>query len=364
MEPTEWILVAGTVFVLGVTLLPISRHTHWLVRIWEFPRVQITLITLGLLLVTLSLADLDQLTFRIVVGVLVIVMAWHLWWIGPYTPLHRHEVRQKRVDETERGTTLRLMTANVLMDNRRTERFIFLVNQWQPDILVTLETDDRWERDLTVLEKSMPHCLRCPLDNRYGMHLYSRVPLIDPRIEFLVEPDVPSFHMRVRPWPGHEPIRIHFVHPAPPSPTENEESLERDGELLTVARSLEGYDGPALVAGDLNDVAWSHTTRLFRKISRMRDPRIGRGMFNTFNAKWPMIRFPLDHVFLSHHFALVEMRRLPGFGSDHFAIFIEVAPTMKTAPEHTLEPATSEDRLLADDCIEESDARADRLAGF
>lgn len=166
----------------------------------------------------------------------------------------------------------------------------------------------------------MPYSVKCPLDNLYGMHVYSRLPFSEEKISYLVEKDVPSIHLSLELRTGDK-VHMHFVHPAPPSPTENTESTERDAELIIIARSIAETDQPVIVTGDLNDVAWSATTRLFRKISGLLDPRVGRGMFNTFHVDYPFLRWPLDHLFHSSHFKVKNIQRLPPIGSDHFSLF-------------------------------------------
>jgi endonuclease/exonuclease/phosphatase (EEP) superfamily protein YafD len=155
------------------------------------------------------------------------------------------------------------------------------------------------------------------------MHLYSRFPLEDPKVQFLVEPDVPSMHTLLV-LPSGRRVCLHCLHPAPPSPTENPTSRERDAELVMVGRSVAHARYPIIVSGDLNDVAWSATTRLFRKVSGLLDPRVGRGMYNTFHAGHWLCRWPVDHFFHSKHFTLVCLERLPSCGSDHFPVMIEL----------------------------------------
>jgi len=227
---------------------------------------------------------------------------------------------------------LRVLVSNVLMSNRNAQALLQLVATHRPHVLVTLESDHWWQEQLDSLKADYPFTTQCPLDNRYGMHVYSRLPLEESAVDFLVQDDVPSMQTRIR-MPSGQVVQAHFLHPAPPSPTENDASSQRDAELLTVARRVAGAAAPVIVTGDLNDVAWSRTTRKFRKLSHLLDPRVGRGMFNTFHAGHWFLRWPLDHIFHSDHFTLRRMRRLPSIGSDHFPLLTELMLTPNPVSE-------------------------------
>jgi endonuclease/exonuclease/phosphatase (EEP) superfamily protein YafD len=318
---TLLILLFFTVAIAVATLLPLWRNPHWSVRSFDFPRLQLAVLALLLVFIDLFFLDLSRPLSWVLIVVAGLSLASQLWWILPYTAIWPKEVKDARAKSPDR--TLAILTSNVLTHNRNVEALLKLVEQHQPDILVTLESDQWWEDRLVALENEMPYTIKCPLDNLYGMHVFSRLPLHEPVMRFLIEDTVPSMHALVELRSGDK-VRVHFVHPAPPSPTENDESTERDAELVIVGRSVADSDEPVIVTGDLNDVAWSPTTRLFRKISGLLDPRVGRGFYSTFHADYRLLRWPLDHLFHSHHFTLASITRLPSIGSDHFPLLTRV----------------------------------------
>ncbi len=310
-------LYSASLFILFVTLLPLYRHPHWVFRSAEFPRLQFAILAIVTVIFQLLYLELTSFYSWLSIVLVSFCLIWQLCWIVPYTKLWPYEVKNSLDEHSDQQ--LRIITSNVLTSNRNSQALIDLVIQRQPDVLVTLESDEWWQKELDVLEKDMPYSIKCPLDNLYGMHVYSRLPLENSEIRYLIEDDVPSMSALLS-LKCNAKVRMHFLHPAPPSPTENPESAERDAELVIVARSVAKTDAPTIVTGDLNDVAWSKTTRLFRKVSGLLDPRIGRGMFNTFHADYPFLRWPLDHIFHSEHFTVGSIERLPSIGSDHFAL--------------------------------------------
>lgn len=344
-------LVALTALILLFTLLPLSRIKHWLVRGLDFPRLQLAALCILILIIQLTTLDLTKGVSQLLILLVLGCLAVQLWWIWPYTRLHRTEVPSTKAG-TAKGQTLTILAANVLMTNKNAPALIELVRQYQPDVLVTLESDLWWQQQLDVLSADYPHSIKCPLDNLYGMHVYSRLPLHNSAVQYLVEQDVPSIHTEVE-LRGGQRVVTHFVHPAPPSPTENASSSERDAELLILAASVAQVDQPLIVTGDLNDVAWSETTRLFRKVSGLLDPRIGRGMFNSFHAAYPFVRWPLDHLFHSSHFSLQLIKRLPSIDSDHFPLLITLCLEGEDTGEQTVTLEAEDLALVAEDTAEQ-----------
>jgi endonuclease/exonuclease/phosphatase (EEP) superfamily protein YafD len=312
---------AVTVLLAVATLMPTIRSGAWWIRGLDFPRLQLLLLSALVLVLQLVFHPIDDPWTIAIVIVNAACMLWQAWWIIPYTRMARVEVEDAPADAQ---TRIRLMASNVLTTNRNADPLLGVVRAQKPDVLIAVETDDWWEAQLDVLTDALPHVMRCPLDNLYGMHVYSRLPLHNAEIRYLVEDDIPSIHATLE-LDGGRRIALHALHPRPPSPTESDSSVDRDAELVIVGRAAHEAELPVIVAGDLNDVAWSRTTRLFRKLSGLLDPRIGRGMYNTFHAKLPGLRWPLDHLFHSKHFTLVGMQRLPDIGSDHFPILVELA---------------------------------------
>jgi endonuclease/exonuclease/phosphatase (EEP) superfamily protein YafD len=119
-----------------------------------------------------------------------------------------------------------------------------------------------------------------------------------------------------------------------------------------VGRDIGDEKDPVIVAGDLNDVAWSHTTELFLRLSHLLDPRKGRGFYNTYNANYPWFRFPLDHVFHSNCFKLISLHRLEKVGSDHFPIAIELRYEPEAAAEQPPPEADPEQEYEAQEKID------------
>jgi endonuclease/exonuclease/phosphatase (EEP) superfamily protein YafD len=324
-------LAVIAVALMVLSFLPLWQTDRWWVRQWDYPRIQVA----GLLLIVggaLWLIERKRSkAFWAVIAGCVAALAWQGSHFIAYLPPYPKQVASAK--NCPPGRQISLLNANVLLTNKEYPRLLRLIERRKPDILLLLETGAGWAKAVQPLASRYPYRLAEPVPNTYGMILMSRLPM-EGKISHQLQAGVPSAHVRLR-LPGGQWVDFHGLHPEPPWP--GDDSGERDAELVTVGREVRNSGRAAIVMGDLNDVAWSRTSRLFKKVAGMGDPRVGRGFYPTFNANYPLLRWPLDHLFVSPHFELISIDLLGDIGSDHFPIFFrlclkEPAGERKVAP--------------------------------
>lgn len=351
MEFSEIVVIFLSVLMIIPTIASLTTFDEWWVRAFDFPRIQISVLILLVLLATFMISPLEAWWHFLIKVLLILSLIYQLVKIYPYTPMAKKQVLSFKGDDP--SAIISVLVSNVLTPNKEYHRLINLIKKKQPDIVLTLETDKVWEKELEVLEKLYPFTVKVPQDNLYGMHLYSKLQLEDVKVKYLIKDDIPSIHGYVV-MNNRAKIKFHALHPQPPSPTEDLTSTNRDAELLLVGKDVKKDQESVLVFGDLNDVAWSRTTRLFQKLSGLLDPRKGRGFYNTFHADYRLLRWPLDHVFHTNDFTLIELSRGEKIGSDHFPMFIKLnyeprAELVQKEPEE----ADEEEKEWADEKIED-----------
>lgn len=361
-----WIIRLMVFLMAVVSILPLMPSGKWWVRVWDFPRLQLTAaLVLPLLLLALHAWRSQPRKEHIAwLAVMLTIGSWNLWHIMPFTAVWPTEVPTASAEPDRRTSTINILTANVTYTNDHYTEILAMVQREDPDILLLIEVDQALAEGLAPLDEAYPHRVGEVRDEGLGIVLWSRIPLLEQEVKHLVSERRPSIFVTLD-VPGIGPVRFVGAHPVPPGLQEatvndnierRRDSRERDAELMLIARHVqEDPDNRWIVAGDFNDVAWSDTTKLFADLSDLKDPRRGRRLLSTYHAEYPWWRYPIDHLFVSDGFHLIDIDRVDVVGSDHFGIstILTAAKKDQAKPE-----ASEEEEQEAEEMVEEGEEDA------
>jgi endonuclease/exonuclease/phosphatase (EEP) superfamily protein YafD len=357
-----WATRVLVLLMVVVSILPLIPSGQWWVRLWDFPRLQLTgaLIVPVLMLGVHAWLKRPRTEHAVWIAVILAIAGWHLYHILPFTPVWSTEVPTAEVQPGDNQVTLKVLTANVTYTNDHYADVLAMVRREDPDLLLLIEIDRAWAEGLAPLDEYYAYRVGEVRAEGLGIVLWSRIPLLEQEVKHLVSERRPSIFATLD-VPGIGPVRFVGAHPVPPGLQERtvssdntekrRDSRERDAELMLVARHVQqDSDNRWIVTGDFNDVAWSGTTRLFADLSDLKDPRRGRRLLSTYHAKYPLWRYPIDHLFVSDGFHLVDLERVKVLGSDHFGIFTTLAAGQK---DQAKPDASAEEEQKAQEMVEE-----------
>ena len=222
---------------------------------------------------------------------------------------------EKRVDASEQD--VRVFVSNVLTSNQEYAKFMEVVQEINPDVLVLTETSSTWLKALKPLQATYPQRISHPRSDNFGLAVWSRIPL-QGEVHFF-DSDLPTIVAEVE---GAKTFTLVATHPIPPV---SQRALERrNKQLQAIARFASECATPVVVAGDLNTASWSPALKDMREQGSLKSAASG------WIPTWPVHQFllwiPLDHILYSEGIGVSSFSRTRSIGSDHYPVIADLRP--------------------------------------
>ncbi len=224
----------------------------------------------------------------------------------------------------------RLLQLNLRYDNPHPEEVLSLVGRLEPDVITFEEVSQHWLPKLELLRARYPYSLVCeaPSFSTGGVAILSRRP-------FAAAPHcLPGKTLAIAAIDfGGRRADVAAMHLGWPIVYRQHRQLERyAGDLSDLGRT-------AILAGDLNAVAWSDTARRVASYGRLKPAgRVGPTWLWRRLPDWlrPWIGLPIDHVFVKGAVLPLSLERLGNVGSDHLPLMLEFTVLPEEQPAQVL----------------------------
>jgi endonuclease/exonuclease/phosphatase (EEP) superfamily protein YafD len=290
---------------LSASWLGLLGGLHWALDLLSHFRWQYLLVSV------LAVAWTFWRRRRLALAVSLMTLALNGWLIGGLM------MDSQGVDANNQHR-LRVVSVNVLASNPKKEQVLKYLREADADVIILIEMDDEWTRQMEPLRDSHPHGAVQAEGGNSGLALFSRLPLQSVRLMELGERGRKAVEARLR-HEGGEAVVV-GVHPVPPIGPSR--TADRDRYLSDVAAHVAAVNSPALVIGDVNATPWSAGVRLLTKDGRL---RLAPGSWKpTWQAR-NIFAIPIDHALCSAGLVILNKHVGPDVGSDHRPIVVELS---------------------------------------
>lgn len=304
-------LTGGLGFVvIGVILLSLTGYLgkfNYLLDLTAHFKLQYLIATL----IALLWFSLTRHKIWIAIGLLGVMLnlfAIVPWYLPPSQPV------------SSSAQALRVLTVNVLVENKNYTPTIELIREEQPDVVAVVETNLGWLNAMRSVEDILPYSLQSPRAKAFGIALYSKFPLTFEPIETFDTPK--DFHLVAKVNQGERQTVVVALHPPPPRDAILFE--QRNRELTEISRYIQTLNEPVIAMGDLNITMWSPNYQEFVDRAEIKNTRQGFGILPSWPTQFPLIFIPIDHVLVSPEIQVRNTRIGRNIGSDHLPVIADL----------------------------------------
>ena len=241
---------------------------------------------------------------------------------------------------------LTLLTINLWSANRRIAEVDDLIRSANPDIIVVQEAWAPWKQYFQSLAPEYNVQAGCQYDSDCNVVILSRLRLIETVAPF--DNGIAAVRLEFPARFGAGAVDVLGVHL-----TRSTSAAARQSQLARV-RAVSGTLSPSvLAAGDFNATPWSRLREFDAVIPATRRTRAmftwptPSRSFSRFHLRAPVAVVPIDHIYASAEWRVLEVRRGPDVGSDHYPVIATFALDAAAQRSEGRAPAPAAEELPA-----------------
>ncbi len=220
---------------------------------------------------------------------------------------------------SDNSAAIKIFHFNVLSSNGEYKNTVKYIDEKNADIVVLDEVNKVWIDNLKLDQKYKYSVIETREDN-FGIALYSKIELKNPRIEYYGDEGLPSAVAEVR--VGEKDVSILGTHPLPPINDSNFKA--RNAQFESIIKNRDSFSKSLVLLGDLNTTSWSYGFKNLVKGMQLYDSRRGYGIEFSWPTTIPILSVPIAHCLVSKDIRVLKREMGPNIGSDHRPIYIEL----------------------------------------
>jgi endonuclease/exonuclease/phosphatase (EEP) superfamily protein YafD len=249
------------------------------------------------------------------------LLAPHAWYVAPYLWPGEAAVSAAPLD------AVRVLSLNLYYRNDRYAEVRDYLLGSDADLLVLSELTPAWVRELQSVTSRYPFWMSLDQRGPWGLGVFSRYPLRDPRSTSLgVAGSVNVRALVELPGGAVDLVAVHLS-----SPTTPERAAMRNRQLAELARLLgpapaDGAAGPPrMLIGDMNLTPFSPYFSELLARTGLRDARRPAGLLGTWPTWLPPLQITIDQCLVDAALGVAGVTRGPVVGSDHYPLEVTLA---------------------------------------
>ena len=206
------------------------------------------------------------------------------------------------------------------------DEVLAFLKQEKPDIVVLQEANASLSQAVESVRDLYPHQIHEPREHAFGMVVLSKHPFTKKRVKHFDRIVWDNFQINIEVEILGQAINIFAIHPPPPMNAGLYK--QRNIELsLTATDAYHSQSRNVIMLGDWNVSPFSPHFRAVLKKTGLRNEQTLPYIFPTWPAQFvvPIIQIPIDHILHRGNLELVEKKRFPAIGSDHYPVVARYA---------------------------------------